>query len=90
MGKPYEEVKQSKNEYVKEYDCQLISGVGISWLRTVLKMRNKDESALRAGETLDDRVLCVNLQKEPDQTQRFPDEYKGVRVFYQVIGEIKG
>ena len=84
-----EEVQKLKEKFVKEhmmaypYD-EYITGVGISNLRV---MYEKREIELKENESLDDLCLSVYFKKQPPEHLEFPEEYSGVRVFYQVSGE---
>lgn len=78
-----------KKEFVQEYFLnepynEYVNGCGISKLRM-----NQRNLVLRAGESLEDFCLSVTLRKEPPEDLEFPSEYKGVRVFYKVVGEIR-
>ena len=52
-------------------------------------MQGDQPLELRDGETLDDLCLSVTLRKEAPQELKLPSEYRGVRVFYKVVGEIR-
>lgn len=80
-----EKIKQIQQEFINEYVTpgnKYFSGVGISGLRVHMK-----EAELRENESLDDLCLYVNLKEKPPK--EFPSEYKGARVFYTCVGEIR-
>jgi hypothetical protein len=60
------------------------NGCGVS----KIKIQHSDVK-LNEGESLDDLCLSVYLKEEPPKSLDFPSEYKGVRVFYECVGEFK-
>lgn len=91
MGLSMDEVRKIKKEYVQEYFFKepysnYINSCGISKL--AIKNRNNNIK-LEDGEELSDLCIGVGFEKEPPKDLDFPDKYKGVRVFYEVIGEIR-
>jgi len=56
-----------------------------------VKPKNFSEKDLKQGESLDDLCLIVGFEKTPPKNllSKLPEEYQGVRVFYEEIGEIR-
>ena len=93
MGLSMDRVKQVKKEFQQKYFFgepygQYVNGCGISNLGIRQDVK-KDALDLRAGESLDDLCLSVTFSTTPPKSLEFPSEYGGVRVFYDVIGEIR-
>lgn len=91
MGLSKDELEPIQEDLIQKYmlgDPDNFSGCGISNLR-VRKEIKKDKFELRAGESLDDLCLSVMFRKEPPKDLELPSEYRGVRVFYEVIGEVR-
>ncbi len=82
MGKSFGEVEAIKTELVDIlFKSGYVNSVGIS------KLCGKKVS-LKAGESLDDYCISVGFREQPPKDFKLFGEYKGVRVFYEVIGEI--
>lgn len=90
MGLTYEQVKSIQNQFYQEYFRQpyneVMSTVGIARLQGMQKKEKNIQ--LREGESLEDWCLSVHLRKEPPVHVTFPTEYEGVRVFYEIGGNI--
>jgi len=84
--KPINEEFKQKYLFGKPYNAH-VNSCSISNLREN-QDNKKDSFDLRDGESLDDLCLFVTLRMEPPNDLDFPSEYKGVRVFYKVVGEI--
>lgn len=87
MGMPLGKVQDIQNDYIKQYMStapynQYINGCGIS------KLKSKPDITLKKGESLDDLCLSVLCGKQPPQNLNLPLEYQGVKVFYDVVGNI--
>ena len=89
MTLSFDEVKKIKKEFEAEY-CKYppMNSCGISNLRTQLNLRKKNID-LKPNESLDDLCFDVGFEHKPSKYMSFPSEYKGVRVFYKVQGEIR-
>ena len=90
MAMPFDKVQDIKDDYIKQYmDTapydQYINGCGISKLKV---KQNLENITLKKGESLDDLCLSVLCGKQPPQNLNLPSEYQGVRVFYEVVGDI--
>ena len=79
IKKEFQEIYMHTEPY-KKYT----NGCGISKIK--VKQNDLD---LKEGESLDDLCLSVFLREEPPKSLDLPSEYKGVRVFYEVVGEIR-
>ena len=93
MGLSIDQLKPIKKEFQQKYFfsdpyTQYVNGCGISNLRVRQEIK-KDQLELRDGESLDDLCLSVMFKTEPPKDLEFPSEYRGVRVFYEVVGEIR-
>jgi len=93
MGLTIDDVKRVKKEFQKEYwgnptTAVYINSVGISSV-SLMSGRQKEPVDLSEGESVDDLCLCVGFERDPPAEMKFPDMYKGVRVFYETIGEIR-
>lgn len=93
MGKTESQLKKIKKGFKKDYFFvepfnKYINGCGISNI-SVQKGKLGIELDLKKGETLEDLCLYVTLKKKALGSLGLPAEYKGVRVFYEVMGEIK-
>ncbi len=92
MGLSEQQLKPIKEDFMAKYLTvaplsEYFSGCGISNLR-IKQETTKSVLPLRKGESLDDLCLHVLLNREPSKDIKLPSEYRGVRVFYQVVGEI--
>ncbi len=94
MSTPLKDVKKITDEYTQEYMFQTpydkyINGVGISKLELLINTGSNIE--LFANDKKRDFCIDVTLVEEPPKEvrQKLPDRYKGVRVVYEIIGEIK-
>ena len=92
MGLSIDQLKPIKEEFQQTYFFsepfnQYVNGFGISSLRVKQDIK-KYKLKLGDGESLDDLCLSVMFRTEPPKDLEFPSEYKGVRVFYEVVGEI--
>lgn len=86
MGKLYHEVEQIKfelSDILFKQSSGYVNSVGIS--KVALKGKNL---TLRQEESPEDWCISVGLKAQPPKGLGLPLEYKGVRVFYEVIGEI--
>lgn len=92
MGLTMDEIKPVQKQFVQEYMMtspydQYVNGCGVSSLST--KQDHEGiEINLREGESLDDLCLSVFLKKSPPKDLELPAEYEGVKVFYEVVGEV--
>ena len=81
-------VKDFRQKYaLQEPYSQYINGVELNTLDT-MQSKRKDTLDLKKNETLDDACIGVLLREEPPEGLGFPSEYKGLRVFYEVTGDI--
>lgn len=92
MGLSIKQLRPIKEEFEQKYlfsepYSQYANGCGISKLK--VRRIIKENFELRDGESLEDLCLSVMFEREPPKDLEFPSEYKGVRVFYDVVGEIK-
>ncbi len=92
MGLERKIVQQIKKEFYQEYVSKspfnnYVNGSGLSTLK-VQKEVLKKQLNLKSGESLDDWCLTAYLREQPPENINLPSEYKGVRVFYTVIGKI--
>lgn len=86
MGKSFDEVKIIKSELsdiLFKQSSGYVNCVGIS--KIALYGKNL---VLRSEESPDDWCISVGLRAQPKEDLCLPLEYKGVRVFYEVTGEI--
>ena len=93
MGLTEEQLVPIKDEFEAIYFSpepyiQFVNLCGITTLRSAQESSNK-EIKLKPGESLDDLCLSVGFREQPPAELEFPSEFKSVRVFYEVIGEIK-
>jgi len=89
VNRPRDEIISIKKEFQKEYFLkepylQYVNGCGISRLGKV----KQEDFKLKDGETLDDLCILVTLSKKAPKEVYLPSEYKGIRVFYEVVGPI--
>ncbi len=76
-----------EGEYFKPPYDSYINGTGFVPLK---EFKNSGQKLkLKKGESLDDLCLHVTLSKTLPSNLQLPDLYKNVRVFYEVIGEIR-
>lgn len=80
--------KFEEKYFLKEPYSNYVNGCGISKLR-IAQMIIGEELTLKKGETLEDLCLSVTLEEQPPSDLELPKEYKGVRIFYEVVGKIK-
>lgn len=93
MGLSMTQLTQIKEEFQRKYFfsepySEYVNSCGISNLRVVQNIKKKSFD-LRDEESLDDLCLSIMFKKEPPKDLDFPSEYKGLRVFYEVVGDIK-
>ncbi len=77
MSLPYEEVERLKREIKELFNTNTI---GIS--KVYLHCPNADE------DTRDDFCIHIGLYSPPSDGNPIPSEYKGVRIFVEVIDRI--
>ena len=86
MDRARQEVKQIKKQFEQEYFLaqpysEYVNMCGIT------KVGIKDKTA--PVDTRDDLCIVVGLRKPLPKNLSLPSEYRGVKVFVQVIGEIR-
>jgi len=91
MGLSMEQHNIVKQEFAQKYLFQepfsnYVNLVGTSSLNAM--QRRGEKFDLKAGETLDDLCIGVGFKEQPPENLEFPTDYKGVRVFYEIMGEI--
>ena len=87
-----EQIKQIKQEFVNEYFLKepYSQYMNMCAIRVPNKERmREDGNQENSEESIDGLCLRVGLRTEPPADIEFPSEYKGVRVLYEVIGEIR-
>ena len=92
MSVSIDEIKEIQNDYTREYlqapYNKYISVVGISKVKPGMDSAD-GEIGLKEGESLDDLCLSVGFKTVPPKDMALPDVYKGARVFYKMMGEIR-
>lgn len=86
MGLPFREVKLTKKQFEEEYFFakpwkEFVNSCGISKVGTKDKFAPIDEQG--------DWCISVGLRKSLPPGLSLPTEYQGVKVFAEVIGEIR-
>ncbi len=88
MGLSRTELNRIEKEFTNQYDGYgYVNGCAIDSLRAQQGVQ-KERLSLGDGESLDDLCLSVMLSSKPPENLQFPSRYKGVRVFYSLVGEI--
>ena len=95
MGLKYDEVRKVQKEFTREYlfsgqYSQYLTIVFVSKLEKILQSP-APKLNLKPNDNPNDIVILAGL-KEPlpkDGSVKLPDTYKGVRVIYELSGEIK-
>lgn len=93
MALSMDELKLIKEDFEQKYFFsepynEYVNSCGISKLQVIREIGRKNIS-LRKGESLEDLCLSVTFRKDPPKDLEFPSEYRGVRVLYEVVGEIR-
>lgn len=88
MGKSYEEMEEIHSELTDIlFKYPKVNSVNISTI-SLTALLNERNISLKAGESPNDWCIYVTLSAEPPKDLKLIDEYKGVRIFYEVHGEI--
>lgn len=92
MGLKRDKLITIKKEFEQKYLLKkpysnYVNGCGISNLKIIQMFGEK--FSLKKGETLEDLCLSVTFKEQPPNELELPKEYKDIRVFYEIIGEIK-
>ncbi len=78
------EMALCRNVLGREPYNQYVASYGTSKLAA---MAGDPDFSLREGETLEDLCILVSLRREPPKEIHFPEEYKGVRIAYRIVGD---
>ena len=80
--------EEFQNEYIKKSPMhEYVRTCGISNLK-LMKKDGNITSNLKANESIDDYCLFVGLREYPPQKFKFPEEYKGIRICYNIVGKV--
>ena len=97
MTTPNPQLQTTIDEFVKEYNVkpfeEYILTVNQGQINMVgyLPLVKQFDKNLKQGESLDDACINVFFLNSPPQDilSKMPDEYKGIRVVYQKLGNVK-